>query len=54
MTLIRGFLIVLMFWLALSASIAPFGYFLSLPWGFEQIELIGNQLPFMAIRSATF
>ena len=54
MTLIRGFLIVLMFWLVLSASIAPFGYFLSLPWGFEQIELIGNQLRFMAIRSATF
>jgi hypothetical protein len=43
-----------MFWLVLSASIAPFGYFLSLPWGFEEIELIGNQLRFMAIRSATF
>ena len=54
MTFIRGILIVLMVWLVVSACIAPFGYFLSLPWGFEQIELIGNQLRFMAIRSATF
>jgi hypothetical protein len=54
MTFIRGILIVLMVWLVVSACIAPFGYFMSLPWGFEQIELIGNQLRFMAIRSATF
>ena len=33
MTLIRGFLIVLMLWLALSASIAPFGYFLVITLG---------------------
>ena len=54
MTFIRGILIVLMVWLVVSAFVAPFGYFLSLPWGFEQIDLIGNQLRFMAIRSATF
>ena len=54
MTFIRGILIVLMVWLVVSACVAPFGYFLSLPWGFEQIDLIGNQLRFMAIRSATF
>lgn len=54
MTLIRGILILLMLWLMLSACIAPFGYFWSLPWGLDRLELTGNQMRFMAIRSATF
>jgi hypothetical protein len=54
MTVIRGILIALMLWLTLSALMAPFGYFLVLPWGFDRIDLIGSQLRFMAIRSATF
>ena len=53
-TFFRGILIVLMVWLLVSACLAPFGYFLSLPFGFEQIELMGHQLRLMAIRSATF